>query len=121
MTKEQKKPVVMQILPALENGGVERGTIDIAKALKKADFEPIVVSSGGVLVYQLREAGITHVTLPVATKNPLTIFFNIKKLTHLITEHKVDVVHVRSRAPMWSAYFACKKTGAKLFWVYTVI
>ncbi len=114
MTKEQKKPVVMQILPALENGGVERGTIDIAKALKKADFEPIVVSSGGVLVYQLREAGITHVTLPVATKNPLTIFFNIKKLTHLITEHKVDVVHVRSRAPMWSAYFACKKTGAKL-------
>jgi len=114
MTKEQKKPVVMQILPALENGGVERGTIDIAKALKKADFEPIVVSSGGVLVYQLREACITHVTLPVATKNPLTIFFNIKKLTHLITEHKVDVVHVRSRAPMWSAYFACKKTGAKL-------
>ncbi len=114
MTKEQKKPVVMQILPALENGGVERGTIDIAKALKKADFEPIVVSSGGVLVYQLREAGITHITLPVATKNPLTIFFNIKKIANLITEYKVDVVHARSRAPMWSAYFACKKTGAKL-------
>ncbi len=114
MTNEQKKPVVMQIIPALENGGVERGTIDIAKALKKADFEPIVVSKGGVLVYQLRESGITHITLPVASKNPLKIFLNIKKLANVITENKVDVVHVRSRAPMWSAYFACKKTGTKL-------
>lgn len=109
-----KKPVVMQILPALENGGVERGTIDIAKALKKSGFEPIVVSNGGVLVYQLREANITHAELPVASKNPLTIFLNIKKIANLISEHKVDVVHVRSRAPMWSAYFACKKTGTKL-------
>ena len=59
MTENHKKPVVMQILPALENGGVERGTIDIAKALKKEGFEPIVVSSGGVLVYQLKEAKIS--------------------------------------------------------------
>ena len=109
-----KKPVVMQILPALENGGVERGTIDIAKALKKADIEPIVVSKGGILVYQLREAGITHIQLPVASKNPLTIFSNIAEIVDLINQYHVDVVHVRSRAPMWSAYFACKKTNTKL-------
>lgn len=111
---ETQNHVVMQILPALENGGVERGTIDIAKALKKDGFKPIVISQGGVLVYQLREAGITHVKLPVATKNPLTIFRNINKIIALIAEHKVDIVHVRSRAPMWSAYFACKKTRTKL-------
>ena len=111
---ENKKTVVMQILPALESGGVERGTVDIAKTLKKAEFEPIVVSAGGVLVYQLREAKINHITLPVNSKNPITIFRNIKKLEKLITEHKVDIVHVRSRAPMWSAYYACKKTKTKL-------
>lgn len=104
----------MQILPSLESGGVERGTIDIAKALKKADFESIVMSKGGILVYQLREAGITHVTLPVHSKNPFTIFCNIKKLVKIIEEYKIDIIHVRSRAPMWSAYFACKKTGTKL-------
>lgn len=104
----------MQILPSLESGGVERGTIDIAKALKKEGFEPIVVSKGGVLVYQLREAGITHITLPVHSKNPLTIFLNIKRLVKIIQDHKVDVVHVRSRAPMWSAFYACKETGTKL-------
>ncbi len=111
---ENKKTVLMQILPALESGGVERGTVDIAKTLKKAEFEPIVVSAGGVLVYQLREAKINHITLPVNSKNPITIFRNIKKLEKLITEHKVDIVHVRSRAPMWSAYYACKNTGTKL-------
>ncbi len=104
----------MQILPGLESGGVERGVIDIAKALKKDGFEPIVVSKGGVLVYQLREAGITHITLPVNSKNPLTIYSNNKKLEKLLVEHSVDIVHVRSRAPMWSAFFACKKLHVKI-------
>ena len=114
MTESEKKITVMQILPALESGGVERGTIDVAKALKHEGFEPIVVSKGGVLVYQLREAGITHITLPVGSKNPLTIFLNIGRLVKIIAEHKVDIIHARSRAPMWSAYFACKKTKIKL-------
>ncbi len=110
----KKKPTVMQILPALESGGVERGAVDIAKALQKNGFEPIVVSAGGVLTYQLRESNITHIQLPVSSKNPLTIFRNINKIAKIIQERAVDIVHVRSRAPMLSAYFACKKTGAKL-------
>lgn len=104
----------MQVIPALESGGVERGVIDVVKALQKNDFEPIVISKGGVLVYQLKEAGIKHFALAVHSKNPLIIFLNIKKIVKIIQENQVDVVHVRSRAPMWSAYFACKKTGAKL-------
>ncbi len=105
---------ILQILPSLESGGVERGTIDIAKALKKEGFLPIVVSSGGILTYDLKEANILHITMNVKTKNPLTIFFNIGKLQDIINEYKVNIVHVRSRAPMWSAYFACKKTSASL-------
>jgi glycosyltransferase involved in cell wall biosynthesis len=131
MIKDQKKPVVMQILPALESGGVERGTIDIAKALKKADFYPIVVSGGGALVYELQEAGIQHVKLAVNSKNPLVIFLNNKKIAALIKKYRVSIVHVRSRAPMWSSYFSCKKTRVKLvatvhgvystgFWKYRV-
>lgn len=112
--ENQKKPVIMQILPALENGGVERGVIDISKALKKADFEPIVVSKGGVLVYQLREARVRHIELAAHSKNPLIIFLNYKKLVKLIQENQVDIIHARSRAPMWSAVLACKKTGIKL-------
>lgn len=109
-----KQKVILQIIPSLESGGVERGTIDIAKSLKKQDFYPMVISSGGVLTYDLREAKINHFELDVKSKNPLTIFLNIKKIIKIIDEYKVDLVHVRSRAPMWSAYYACKETKTKL-------
>lgn len=110
----KKRQVVLQIIPALQSGGVERGVIDIAKSLKENGFYPIVISSGGVLVYRLTSVGVKHIQMNVKSKNPITIFLNISKIEKLIKEHQVDIVHVRSRAPMWSAYFACKKTNAKL-------
>jgi glycosyltransferase involved in cell wall biosynthesis len=110
-----KKITIMQLLPSLESGGVERGTIDIAKVLKRDNFEPIVASSGGVLVYDLREAGINHILIPsLLKKNPISIILNIKKLKKVISDHNIDIIHARSRAVMWSAYFACKKTNVKL-------
>jgi glycosyltransferase involved in cell wall biosynthesis len=112
--EDLKQKVILQIIPSLESGGVERGTIDIAKSLKSQNFVPIVISSGGVLTYDLKEAKITHFELDVKTKNPFTIFLNIKKIAEIIDEYKVDLVHVRSRAPMWSAYYACKKSKTKL-------
>jgi glycosyltransferase involved in cell wall biosynthesis len=112
--EDLKQKVILQIIPSLESGGVERGTIDIAKALKNQNFFPIVISNGGVLTYDLKEAKIHHFELNVKSKNPLTIFLNIKKIAQIINENKVDLVHVRSRAPMWSAYYACKETKTKL-------
>ena len=112
--EDSKQKVILQIIPSLESGGVERGTIDIAKSLKSQNFLPIVISSGGVLTYDLREAKIDHFNLDVKSKNPLTIFLNIQKIAEIIEYYKVDLVHVRSRAPMWSAYYACKKTKTKL-------
>jgi glycosyltransferase involved in cell wall biosynthesis len=110
-----KKITVMQLLPSLESGGVERGTIDIAKILKKENFEPIVASAGGVLVYDLRESGITHVIIPsLKRKNPISIILNINRIRKLITDYNIDIIHARSRAVMWSAYFACKKSKTKL-------
>ncbi len=112
--EDLKQKVILQIIPSLESGGVERGTIDIAKALKNQNFLPIVISSGGVLTYDLKEAKIHHFKLNVKSKNPLTIFLNIKKIAQIINENKVDLVHVRSRAPMWSVYYACRETKTKL-------
>lgn len=110
----QKKPVIMQILPRLNMGGVERGVIDVSKAIAAANLTPIVVSAGGNMVAYLREAKIRHIELPMDSKNPWTIYKNIDRLAHLISEYNVDIVHVRSRAPAWSAYYACKKTNCKL-------
>jgi glycosyltransferase involved in cell wall biosynthesis len=103
---------ILQILPALNMGGVERGTIDIAQAIINAGGKAIVVSNGGRQVDALNKMGATHVQLPVHTKNPFNMFDNIARLQRLIEEYKVDIVHARSRAPAWSARSACKNTGA---------
>ena len=97
------KPVVMQILPALQSGGVERGTIEIARALKDADWPNIVVSNGGPMAYELKRMGVEHIQLPVHSKNPLMILKNARKLREIIRDKQVKIVHARSRAPAWAA------------------
>lgn len=110
---ERKFPLVLQILPSLNGGGVERGTIEVAKALKSNGYESIVCSSGGFLTKDLQRIKVEHITLPVSTKNPFKIWQNSKILAKIIREKGIDIIHARSRAPAWSAYFAAKKTGIK--------
>lgn len=101
---------VMQILPRLETGGVERGTADIAAALVRAGWKSIVVSAGGPMVREIERAGAVHVTLPVDSKNPLVMRKNVDRIAALIEQHAVDLVHARSRAPAWSAWYAARRT-----------
>jgi len=108
----KQAPVVLQVLPSLGTGGVERGTVDIARALTEAGWRAIVASSGGPMVREVQRAGALHVELPVESKNPLTMWRNVDRLARLIAEHKIDIVHARSRAPAWSALYAAKRAGA---------
>jgi glycosyltransferase involved in cell wall biosynthesis len=101
---------VLQIIPRLNTGGVERGTVDVAKFLKNEGHRPLVISAGGKLCDALRRAEVEHVILPVDKKNPFTLLLNAIRLRRIIKKYKVDIVHARSRAPAWSAYLACKWT-----------
>ncbi len=106
-------PTVLQVLPALGvAGGVERGTVDVAKALVAAGWRAVVASAGGPLVRELERAGATHVTLPLASKSPVVMMKNVGRLRTVIAEHGIDIVHARSRAPAWSAEAAAKRSGA---------
>lgn len=102
---------ILQILPALESGGVERGTVEIASALCQHGFGSYVISSGGALEGQLKRTGSTHVTLPVKGRNPLAIWGNISRIQRIIKEHNIKLIHARSRAPAWSAYYAAQRCG----------
>ena len=104
------KKCVIQVLPALNQGGVERGTIEIAEALQKAGIPNCVISSGGKMVSELEALGVEHITLPVQTKNPIRMWLNSLKLAKIFKEKNAAVVHVRSRAPAWSVKWASKKT-----------
>jgi glycosyltransferase involved in cell wall biosynthesis len=108
-----RAPAVLQVVPALVTGGVERGTVEIAAALAQAGWRSIVASSGGPMVREIERAGAQHVTLPLATKNPLAIRRNIGRLARLIEAENIDLVHARSRAPAWSAFYAARRTGRR--------
>ncbi len=108
-----KPPVILQVLPELRSGGVERGTIEIARAIIQAGGKAIVASSGGAMVSQLLHSGALHVKLPLKRKDPISLWLNRKRLAKLIREHQVDIVHARSRAPAWSAYYAAKDAGCR--------
>ncbi len=107
------KKTILQVVPSLFSGGVERGTLDVAKALVDNDYRSLVVSSGGGLVANLTAGGSEHIKMKVASKNPVTIYRNYKTMVELIKEQEVDLIHARSRAPAWSAYQASKTTGAR--------
>ncbi|MDH5772639.1 MAG: glycosyltransferase family 4 protein, partial [Rhodospirillaceae bacterium] len=103
---------ILQVLPALgSSGGVERGTIEIAGCISERGWNSLVTSNGGARVHQLARSGAKHFEMPLHSKNPITMWLNVGRLVKLIKQENVDLVHARSRAPAWSAYRACKKTG----------
>ena len=104
---------VLQVLPSLETGGVERGTVEMVHAIVRAGGSALVASSGGRLVAAVERAGGTHITLKLASKNPARIWSNAARLAFLIRAADVDIVHARSRAPAWSAWLACRRTCAR--------
>src|SRR5947208_6650313 len=106
-----RPPVVLQVLPSLVSGGAERGTVELAGALVEAGWASYVASGGGPLEYEIARAGARHLTLPLASKNPLVMGRNAVALERVIRQLDVDVVHARSRAPAWSACTAAHAAG----------
>jgi len=103
------KPTVLQILPELDCGGVERGTVDIAAELVRRGHRSMVVSGSGRLVSQLVSDGSEHINLPVGKKSIFSAATLIPKLHKLFKAQSIDIIHARSRLPAWLAYLAWKK------------
>ncbi|HXC26782.1 MAG TPA: glycosyltransferase family 4 protein [Stellaceae bacterium] len=108
--QEARPPAVLQVIPALVSGGVERGTVEVASALVNAGWTAYVASAGGPMERELARAGAKHITVPLDTKNPLAIRRNARTLAEIVRRYKIDIIHARSRAPAWSALRAAKMT-----------
>ena len=107
----RRRLTVVQVLPALHSGGVERGTLEVAGALVGAGHRSIVVSAGGRLVETLTAQGSEHVALDVGRKSFLSLRL-VPRLRRLFAELDADVVHVRSRLPAWLAWLAWRGVPA---------
>jgi glycosyltransferase involved in cell wall biosynthesis len=118
MSSLPESSAILQVLPSLVTGGVERGAVEIAQVIAETGAHSLVASAGGPLVQSIERAGGIHVTLPLATKSPLGIWHNVAALEALIRAEKISLVHARSRAPAWSAWLACRRTGVPFVTTY---
>jgi glycosyltransferase involved in cell wall biosynthesis len=104
------RPTILQIIPALDTGGAELSTVEIAHAIVRGGGRALVATSGGRLSARIIEAGGEIIPFPAATKNPARMMANARALAALIRRETVDLVHARSRAPAWSAFAAARAT-----------
>jgi glycosyltransferase involved in cell wall biosynthesis len=101
----KKSLTVCQLLPALNGGGVEQGTLEVAAALVNAGHRSLVISSGGRLLPALLDSGSQHVDWPVGRKSLFTLRF-VSHLRQLLAVQGADILHARSRLPAWIAWLA---------------
>ena len=106
-----KNKRILQIIPNMEIGGAERTVLEITSFLKDAEFSSLVLTSGGKLIGELEKENIEVIKLKIDKKNPYSLIKNFFLFIKIFREKKIDLVHVRSRAPAWSAIFAAKKIG----------
>ena len=104
---------VLQVIPKLGYGGAETGCYDIAHYLAEKDCTSFIATSGGALLKYVKKNKVKIFRLPVHSKNPFLILFNIIILTFLILINNIKIIHARSRAPAWSCYVACLLTRRK--------
>jgi glycosyltransferase involved in cell wall biosynthesis len=96
---------VIQILPELNAGGVERGTLEIAAHLVREGHESIVISNGGRMVEELERGGTRHIAMPVHRKS-LSSLLQVWPMRRFLREERPDIVHIRSRVPGWVTWLA---------------
>jgi glycosyltransferase involved in cell wall biosynthesis len=116
--KTKAMAVVLQVVPALDAGGVERTTIEVAAALVRAGHRALVAARGGRLAGELEAVGGELVLLPMDAKDPLTIWRNARRLAELARDRNVSLLHARSRAPAWSALWAARRLGLPFVTTY---
>ena len=105
---------IVQLLPELNEGGVERGVVELNREYVKQEIESYVISNGGKLDNQINIDGGKHIKFDVCSKNIFTAFSRVSKLKKILKELKPDIIHVRSRVPAWLIYFVNKSLNIKV-------
>ena len=118
MSSSPSSKSILQVLPGLHTGGVEKTTLDIGQAIVNRGWRSVVASSGGRMLNELVDQGSHHVQMPLQSKNPITIWRNAARLSKLIVDENIALIHARSRAPAWSALMAARRTGIPLVTTY---
>ena len=112
---------LVQIVPSLDSGGVERGTVDVANFLAQKKIKNFIITSGGKMIKELDDNFVQVHLLPVSSKNFFSYPSIGRKIYQFIQANNINLVHVRSRGPAWMVNLMSKnnvKTIATFHNVY---
>ncbi len=109
----QSKICVLQVIPNLDVSGASQGCVDVANYLTEKNYNSYIATNSGQNIKKVNEHETKVIKVPVHSKNPLIIILNIFRLARIIKLFGINILHVRSRAPAWSSYFACLMTHTK--------
>ena len=96
---------VVQIIPSLESGGAEKGTIDVSNYLSELKINNNIISSGGRLLNEINSNFTNHYKLPVHSKNFINYPFIANNIKKILNNNNINIAHVRSRGPAWILRF----------------
>ena len=84
---------ILQIIPSLDkiNGGVERGTVDVAKELVKLGFESAIISSGGEMAEKYKYRCVSLYKLNLKEKGLINYFLVRGKINTLLAENEMNI------------------------------
>ena len=109
---------ILQVVPELDVGGAEITTLEMARAIVASGGRALVATQGGALASEIEKAGGEIISLPVASKNPIVMWKNARRLAALLRAENIDLLHTRSRAPGWSGLWAGKWAGVPFMTTY---
>lgn len=109
---------IVQIIPELAAGGAERTTLDISRAIIESGGNSLVLAKGGRLIEELQADGASFHPMPADSKNPLIMWKNIATIAGQAKKFGAEIIHARSRAPAWSAFYAAKRLGLPFVTTY---
>jgi glycosyltransferase involved in cell wall biosynthesis len=112
------RPTILQVIPQLDAGGAELSVVEIAGAIARAGGRALVLAEPGRLAADVANAGGQVIPFPAATKNPLRILANARRMARIAAREGVDLIHARSRAPAWSALLAARRLGVPFVTTY---
>ncbi|MEM6498271.1 MAG: glycosyltransferase, partial [Pseudomonadota bacterium] len=109
---------ILQIVPELDTGGAELSAVEIGEAVHRAGWRSIIATEGGRLEADAEAQGSEIHKLSVATKNPIKMWANVRRIVQLCQRENVSLIHARSRAPAWSALWAARRSGLPFVTTY---
>lgn len=111
MEDQEKKLSILQLVPALNTGGVEKCVVEISQALVKNNFISYIASAGGSLLKYIILQGAKHYLLPFDRKNPISFFICRRGLKKILLSEHIDLIHAKSRFPAWIGYYIARQRG----------